>query len=568
MQSANDTDGAQPVSDGRRQAKEDISKYRHLNVEQLEQELQRIQDRGLELTAQMRECNDPKRVTALQLEALNWMLRAQVADAEISNRRLDALKKERKQQKKIRKEAREQAQREERLKEEEMSTQDQAGRSGNFGHEQETLESDGADTVEKTMEYYITQEEPPEEGGNASMAPPEQLPVPLYPQQDHDATKIQTEISKSQSMQSGGQSLQHLTGDSGNLGQEKMEGLSADMEDSRKMEHHTTPEEPQVVAEELGASPATEMQDSTYPQKPYQQIPRPHSLLSTSLEPQLVVDGSAASSQTSGNGEANGSNDLLRSEWNYDHLSQEFAMIGKGTASPDHPSLGADDRDKIGTATFIAENGDHGHPRHTTLDGRKRIPYRARRFRDKPEVVLRPFAARVHAPRRYAHRHASEQIRPTIIDNERQTHDGHDERSLLDHITDKLEEGKHWIGKKLQIAAEGMLLSSADYDHRLVHDNPRLQEPEAQADVPSPVSLNTEPGPAGLLQDSQETASSNGDQSLLLSGHFRRCVESPGCENPSAHLKASEEQSQVSTLQFLVINTSLVGLSECGNIEP
>ena len=39
-------------------------------------------------------------------------------------------------------------------------------------------------------------------------------------------------------------------------------------------------------------------------------------------------------------------------------------------------------------------------------------------------------------------------------------------------------------------------------------------------------------------------------------------------ENQSAHLNASEEQLQVSSLQFLVTNTSLVGLSECGNIEP
>jgi hypothetical protein len=137
----------------------------------------------------------------------------------------------------------------------------------------------------------------------------------------------------------------------------------------------------------------------------------------------------------------------------------------------------------------------------------------------------------------------------------------------LDHITDKLKGGKHWIEKKLQIAAEAMLLSSADYDHHL-HDNPRLQEPEAQADVPSPFS-NTGPGPAGLLQDSEQTASSNEDQSLLPSGHFRRCIESLGSsENPSAHLNASEEQLQVSSLQFLVTNTSLVGLSECGNIEP
>ena len=58
-------------------------------------------------------------------------------------------------------------------------------------------------------------------------------------------------------------------------------------------------------------------------------------------------------------------------------------MIRKDTVLPDHPGLGADDRDKIGTATF-AENGDHGHPRYTAFDGRKRIPYRVRRFRDKP----------------------------------------------------------------------------------------------------------------------------------------------------------------------------------------
>ena len=62
------------------------------------------------------------------------------------------------------------------------------------------------------------------------------------------------------------------------------------------MEHHTTPEEPQVAVEELGAaSPTTDsMQNSMYPQKADQQIPRPHSLPSTTLEPRVVVDGSAA----------------------------------------------------------------------------------------------------------------------------------------------------------------------------------------------------------------------------------------------------------------------------------
>ena len=88
MQSANDIDGAQALPGGRRQAEEDIAKYRYLNVEQLEQELRRIQDRGLELTAEMKECNDPKCHTALQSEAMNWVMRAEDAQEEISNRRL------------------------------------------------------------------------------------------------------------------------------------------------------------------------------------------------------------------------------------------------------------------------------------------------------------------------------------------------------------------------------------------------------------------------------------------------------------------------------------------------
>jgi hypothetical protein len=60
-----------------------------MNVEQLEEELRRIERRGLELTAEMRECNDPQRKTALRLEALNWMLRgqnAQVAKLVISEK--------------------------------------------------------------------------------------------------------------------------------------------------------------------------------------------------------------------------------------------------------------------------------------------------------------------------------------------------------------------------------------------------------------------------------------------------------------------------------------------------
>ena len=180
--------------------REDIAKYPYLNVEQLQQELQRIQYRGLELTAQMRECNDPERKIALKLEALNWVLRATDAEAEISYRRLDATKKERKQQ--LEKEAREQHGKRKGLRKRRSRPKTRLDRAEILVTSKKPW-SEGADTVEKTMEYYITQEELPEEGGNTSMAPPEQLSVPLHSQQDHDATKIRTEISKSQRMQSG-----------------------------------------------------------------------------------------------------------------------------------------------------------------------------------------------------------------------------------------------------------------------------------------------------------------------------------------------------------------------------
>jgi hypothetical protein len=545
MQSTNDKNGFNALPEGVRQANENISKYCNLNIDQLKQELYRIRQHGLELSVEMRECDDPEQKSAIYSEALNWMLRGQQAEMEMSVRIIDAQEKKWTEKKNILIGELERLQNEFKTKasevsdtsyeeecEEEQSTHDQ---SDDVGHEQEKMDGHQAYMEESKPQ---TTQEPPQEGEDTSMMPPVQLVDPPSPRrhpEGKEETETQTEMSKKQRMMWGEQSLQHLTpGDSGHSEQEPMEGPPADMEE-RKMEHHTTPEEPQV-AEGLDASTTT-----MYPQQLDHQIPSLQSLPFASLEPQVVVDGSP-SSQTSGNKEADGSNrmeNILRSEWNYDHLSQEFAEIGKGdtiSASLDRSGLGAGDGDKIGTTTFLAENGDHDHPRVSS------IPYRSRRFRTIPAVP--PFAG-VTVPRRYTHELELERRR--VIDNERQTKQGHGERSLMDRLADKFKGGRRWIGEKLQNAAEVLFTDSSDYDHHPhLHENLR-QQLEAQADVPSSFG-NMGPAPAGLLLE--EIRETTPDHSLG-SGHFRRCVEPPSCEDPSIRL-----EPQVYPLEFIVINTS------------